>query len=401
MNAKYLKHFLKKSDSSKPGVPMPKETISDINKLVSLTFDESPKVRKQAAESLGKIDDPIAVFALMELSYDKDQEVKDLAQKILDKKQSKGEELMSFADVFSKPQEEIPEEDMEKRKKKVLSPITQLFEKKLGKQKAKAARKKMMPAIEKAYMKAVGKKKKEGNGRKAIQEFLTTYLEAISSIEPVNAIDENDVKEVGKEDVIEESGPEEPEEIAEDIGEIGRVEDAQKLVEELESEDFTEEEEGFSFKELPDTMFKAAYERMMLSNGDETLMKREMKKMSKQINDELNLAFKLAKKKFKETKITNLTEIKNGIRNLNTDILEVTSAENFEYTKGKKKKVVTRLLVKDEDENEAIVYLFDGRGESIDEGVKIKVQKGQVKTFNFTGETAITVGNRGNVYIVL
>jgi len=42
----------------------------DINKLVSLTFDENPEVRKKAAKSLGNLDDPAAVFALVELSYE-------------------------------------------------------------------------------------------------------------------------------------------------------------------------------------------------------------------------------------------------------------------------------------------------------------------------------------------
>ena len=374
---------------------MQKETPQDINKLVSLTFDESPDIRKKAAEMLSKIEDPIAVFALMELTYDKDPEVKKMAQDFMDKKKSKEEEIMSFADVFSKPSKEISEEDMEKRKKKVLSPITQLFEKKLGKEKAKAARKKMMPAIEKAYMNAVGKKKKEGNGRKAIQEFLTTYLEAISSIEPVNPVEE------GKEEPVVVPEPEETFSSEEEIGEIGRIEDAQKLVEEMESQEIIEHKEEESVHEIPDTMFKSAYEKMMLSDGDESIMKKEMKKMSKKINDELELAFKLAKKKFKDTKITNLIGLKNGMRNINTEILSVVDTENLEYTKGKKKKMLTRLLVMDQDENEAVVYLFDGRGSDVQDGMNIKIVKGHVKTFNFTGETAITITDRGNVDIIL
>ena len=57
---------------------------ANINKLVSLTFDERPEVRKQAAKSLGEINDPGAVFALVQLSFDKDPSVREIAQQYLD-----------------------------------------------------------------------------------------------------------------------------------------------------------------------------------------------------------------------------------------------------------------------------------------------------------------------------
>jgi hypothetical protein len=133
------------------------QTPPSLNKLVSLTFDESPRVRRDAARSLGELDDPAALFALVELSYDKDPGVKKIAQDILDLKKHSEKEVMSFAEIFSSEKKSEPgtaAQDRD-RKDKVLAPITMLFERKLGKEKADRVRERMMPAIEKIYQKSV------------------------------------------------------------------------------------------------------------------------------------------------------------------------------------------------------------------------------------------------------
>ena len=52
----------------------------DLDKIVAQAFDSDPQVRLKVANSLSKIDDPRAIFALMELSSDKDEAVKEVAQ---------------------------------------------------------------------------------------------------------------------------------------------------------------------------------------------------------------------------------------------------------------------------------------------------------------------------------
>jgi len=379
-------------------------------------------VSMNPAQLLGKSDDPAAIFALMELAYDKDLKVKEIAQDLLDQKKKSESEVMSFAEIFNNRNPEQPVEgesqvSFDAKKAKLLSPITRLFEKKLGKEKADQIKSKMMPAIEKVYLKSVGSAQKpdEETGRKAMQEFLTSYLEAMSDLE---SIDGKNIMEVANESnakvIVDNPSLLPAGSIDHDLQTVGNQagEFDEKAV--LEMDTLSEEisqikaEEMASFKEeneirsLPDTILKRAYEVAMLSEGDDDILKSEMSSMIKKATRDIRDAFGYAKKKFKSVKLTHLTKIKDGMMNINTDVLDVLSIESKEYLVKKRtgeKSIQTRVLVRDEDGAEAVLYLFDARGVNLAGGMKIKISKGYVKTIS--GETAITVGKRGNVYIVL
>ena len=378
-----------------------------LNRLVSLTFDESPAVRKNAAKELGEIDDPAALFALFELSYDKDVGVKNAALDILEgKKARKQEEAMSFSEIFS-PKNQEPEQKATENipmtaREKVLQPITKLFERRLSKEKADRLRSKMMPAIEKMYMKSVSTPSAAENDseKKAVQEFLTSYLEAVSdmsqsAMQAQPALSQQIPQEFGVH-----------EELAVDLETIGTKEavldNCSKEIAVVESADLAEIKEENDLEKLPDTIFKKAYETMMLAGGDEEVMRSEMRRLTRNYEKEVKLAYSLAKKKFKETKLTHITKIRDNMRNVNTEELIVKEAEHKEYAKTKKSTATyTRVIVNDEEGDEGVVYLFDGRGSVLRAGMKVKIVRGQVKTFDFSHETALTIGAKGNVYIVL
>jgi len=408
------------------------ESTANINKLVSLTFDEKPDVRKEAAKRLGEMDDPAAMFALVELTFDKDQSVRAMAQEYLDKKKQAEPDIMSFATIFAPPAKD-PEEKQDtptEMKDKVLRPITQIFERRYGKEKAEMVRSKMMPSIEKIYQKAhsqqSGKKQSKESGRKVMQEFLTSYLEVISDLDRINGDPIGDIhpsdspppEEAPTPDapaVPEAEVPRRPHTHApkaetedalsaelEVVGRSARIDNLSLEIASVESQEMVELKEQQEIEHLPDTFFKKAYEVMMLSNGDEDIMKQEMERMIVDAQREIGLAFRMAKKRFKETKITNITNLQDGMRNVNSDNLTVKSVENMEYQKTKsKRETLTRLLVNDEAGNEGVVYLFDSRGQTLAPGMRINVVKGIAKTFDFSGETALALGKKGNVYIVL
>ncbi|MFH1520908.1 MAG: HEAT repeat domain-containing protein [Candidatus Micrarchaeota archaeon] len=390
---------------------------ANINKLVSLTFDEKPEVRKRAAKSLGEVNDPAAVFALVELSYDKDPSVRVLAQQYLEKKKQTEPELMSFAKIFSSESEKSNEDKMEEisteTKEKMLKPITQIFEKRLGKERAEVAKSKMMPTIEKIYLKAHqqygSKKKTEEAGRKVMQEFLTSYLEVMSDLDQIGSVPTLSQSKpiiVRPEERILTTEVNIGDEISGELSEVGKKTELINVSAEiatLESNEMEELKEREEITHLPDTFFKKAYETMMLSGGDESIMKQEMEHMVNEARREILQAFKMARRTFKELKITNITKIKSGMRNINTDMLIVKHVETMEYQKTKKQKAsLMRIIINDEIGNEGVVYLFDGRGSEIKTGMRIKIVSGIAKAFNFAGgETALTLAKKSNVYIVL
>lgn len=407
---------------------------ANINKLVSLTFDENPEVRKQAAKSLGNLGDPAAVFALVELTYDKDPSVREIAQKYLEKKKQTEPELMSFATIFSSgAKKEDKDEEPGDARERVLRPITQIFERRLGKERAEAARNKMMPTIEKIYQKAHehggSKKKHEEAGRKVMQEFLTSYLEVMSDLDRIGdgthlvtearvaqpqmqeeqpeIHEEESIQPIVQEPQVQQPrAPEPPNALSDQLDEVGKhsteLDKVSTEIASLETQEIEELKERQEIEHLPDTFFKKAYETMMLSGGDEDVMHQEMEKMASEAKREIGLAFRIAKSKFKEMNITNITKIKDGMRNINTDLLVVKSSESMEYQKTKKvKALLTRVVVNDEAGNEGVIYLFEDRGLTLKPAMRIKVVKGMAKVFGFSGETVLTVGKKGNVYIVL
>lgn len=351
---------------------------NELHKLVSLTFDENPRVRKEAARSLAEIDDPAALFALIELNYDKDPEVRKVAEEVLKKKKSEEREVLSFAEIFdSSGEQQKIEVDEEEKKRRVLSPITKLFEKKLGKEKADVVKSKMMPTIEKIYMK---EKRNYDNGRKSIQEFLTSYLEAIESIS-TTAESEGHLPEKRKD--IEKPSMIYRETLPDELEEIEKEDEAMASI-----------FEGYSQSDM-----RKAYEMMMLSGGDDGIMKREMNRMLREYKRNLKLAFSLAKRRFKETKITELSKIKNGMRNINTESLGIRNVNIIEYHDGKKR--IARITVYDEKGGSMPLYLPVERASLLKEGMVIKIMKGYAKRFAFSNEIALTVSRNGSVCIIV
>ena len=383
-----------------------------LHELISLTFDSDPKVRKQAAVELAKYDAPGAMFALVELTYDKDKNVQETARKLLDEAKGKEPEMMSFADVFSKGEngekkEEKGEEERPRTtaREKMLEPIEKMFEDKLGKEQAKKMKKRMMPTLEKMYMRAM--EEKEGGEReiskenkKVVEEMLEGYLDVVAG----SGEKEIEISEPRQKSLAEELGLVSTKELKPD--EVFKEVEKSSLEDESAVEEGPSPEEEWA-KEKAEmtpggTVFKFAFDTMMASKGDEKVMKKAMKKLTKNTGDQIKLAFDVAKKRYKELNITDITEIKSGMRNINTGALYVKSLEHKDYQRTKTKKdVFTRIVVADPEGSEGLIYLFNQRGNPIRPGMKLKLEKAYSKTFDWSGETAMTVSKKGKVYIIL
>ncbi|MFA5050394.1 MAG: HEAT repeat domain-containing protein [Candidatus Micrarchaeia archaeon] len=375
----------------------------ELQKLISLTFDENPEVRKRAAKKLAELNDPGALFALVELTYDKDASVKETVKRILEKRKPSAEDLVPFSDLFSfkmdgSENKETNDLNLDKQKR-ILHPIEALFEKRLGKEKAEIVKRKMMPSLERVYLKATSKGNMEEtfekDRRNAVQEFLTTYIDAISDM-PGNGKENERMEAPHSIDSLENldmvsasNSLEEP--------------DVKMILKEVEDsfglEDNSDERHEKFLKGAEDSLFRKAYEIMMYSQGDSAIMKKEMKRMMKNAQRDIKLAFHLAREKFRENKITKLTEIKEKMRNITTDDLMVKSIEKIEFKKPRSSVMAYRVIVADPQENEGVIYLFDGKAELLQAGIKIKLLKAYSKVIN--GETSLTIGSAGNIYVVI
>ena len=343
---------------------------SEIEHLISLTFDSDPEVRKKAALELAKYDDPGVILALLELAGDKNKEVAETARKILNEKKEKDPQIKPLTELFEGVNfsgiEEEEKISSDESRKKILEPIEKAFVKALGKEKAKKLMPKLMPKLFKAY----------SSHEKKFQTAITQYLETIG---------------------------EETEEPSIEIEEVGTGEkvDIAKEAMLVEVDDLFTIEEKKLIEETNPSFFRMLYDVMLLSGGDERALNAQAKKLKKFLESQINLALKLAKKKFKEVKLTDISKIKNGMKNITTGPLFVVDVSHREYPKTKTKKAVyTRVVVRDEEGKEGVIYLFDNRGKFIKPGMRIKVERGKAKTFKFSGETAITVDKRGKVIAI-
>lgn len=377
---------------------------AELHRLVSLTFDERPSVRKEAAQMLANIDDPAAIFALIELSYDRDIEVKTRAQDLLQKKKSAEQDILSFAEIFSpKEKQQVAQErllNIEQRRERVLSPITKLFEKRFGKGRADILKSRMMPTIEKIYLQNKEPPKDEESGKTAMQEILTSYLEAmedVSGSEEVGQIEQIIKPHIEGQKIKETKHHHRAKEIEDEL-----TEHQKQLILEDDEQIITVEDDGkdaLNYGESP-TAFRKAYDLMALSAGDERIMKKEMNRLFTEFKKDLKLAFTLARNKFKEVNVTSVGKIKDGMRNINTESLRIKSVENVEY--GQKKKThITKVIVYDEQGTSISLYLEPGRAALLRVGVIIKVVRGHAKRLPGLNEFGLVMGPKSNVYIVL
>jgi hypothetical protein len=383
----------------------------EIARLVSLTFDSNPKVRIATARALGEVNDPAATLAMLELGSDRNKEVAKVANEILDKMKLNKPDMLPLTELFKgvdfsggrKEERPIANEEIQRK----IDPIQKEFEKSMGKEKADQLKPKLFDLALKH------------NNKTALQNLLTQvmnfYAPPVAEQKPAETKEqrqqakeqrqlEKEQKQEEKEQETEESVP-----AKEGMGIAGVTftetsVDAAKLIG-REAEDMTKdslftEEEKKVIEEGDPSIIKMAYDSMLISDS-EPLLEHQRDTMKKFLDHQVDVAFRLAKKKFKEVKITDISNIKDGWKGITTDYLLVKKIEHRQYDRTKNaREVYTRLTVADPEGKEGIVYLFENRGSLIRDGMNIRLEKAKSKTFKFSGETVLTVDKRGKVYAI-
>jgi hypothetical protein len=151
------------------------ERADDVDRMVSQAFDSDPSVRMKVAQGLSRIDDPRAIFALIELSSDKDEAVKETAQRALGNFKEEKEDIVSIGKLLSERKAQ-PQAAASTSSATAQSPVPQ------------SPRANMMPAIERLFA-HYEPKKRESARRKLLPSLRKLFGFRPEELDPLQELD--------------------------------------------------------------------------------------------------------------------------------------------------------------------------------------------------------------------
>ncbi|MCX8195092.1 MAG: HEAT repeat domain-containing protein [Candidatus Micrarchaeota archaeon] len=299
-----------------------------IDRLVAQAFDSDPKVRLKVAEELGKSDDPRAIFALIELSSDKEEAVKEAALRSLDKfKKEEGEAIVSLEKLFAERRETKKPEEVPQVQQKMLPTIEKLFSH-YDPKKRESVKRKLLPSLEKLF---------------GIRQ-LPHSPDPLHGVESISHPEEKS----------EEAAP--PQESApknatnfpfgqEDDDEAEKVPQKSHLLE-IEQEEEAEGEEKEEGNEMAaNKYYQLAYRIATTPGMGKAELKREQNRIISNFKKEVGMAFKMAEERAKEEGLASFSNLKPGMKNLSFSEMQVVGISDIGY--GARKKPFAKIRLSD------------------------------------------------------
>jgi len=340
----------------------------DLDRVVAQAFDSDPSVRLKVANSLSKIDDPRAIFALIELSSDKDEAVKETAQRGLGQRKNEQEEIVSIGKLLS-----------ERKSQPAQAPTATGMPQQLS-QSQQTSRTNMMPAIERLFA-HYEPKRRESAKRKLLPSLQKLFGFRPEELDPLRELDKisasqqaHEIDRTGtpqRQPTHERNEEENKPKNAENFP-FGKHEEpfetrhkAETLVEvseddiELVSEGKEHHEANYE-EEAPDSRqesehgtvsryYALAYRIATTPGMGRGELKRESNRLINDFKREVELAFKLASEKAREEGLATFANLKPGMKNLSFNEMPISSISEIAY--GPKRKPYARIM------------LFDGKKE--------------------------------------
>ena len=275
----------------------PEEKPDSTDSLVARAFDSDPKVRLKVAQELGSIDDPRAIFALIELSSDKEEPVKEAAQRSLGNFKEESAEIVSL------------EKLMAERKVVHQQPVAPAPAASYG------TSQRMAPTIERLFA-HYEPKKRESVKRRLFPSLQKLFGFSKQELDPLQDIEKiahaptpaSQVVEVmGKEDIPSENAPNFPfgqkKEAApkpSDLVEMDEA-DAEMVSQPVSHEEEREASEEETEEEAPQNKYFALAYRLASTPGmGKTELKAEQNRLISNFKKEVEIAFKVAFARAKE-----------------------------------------------------------------------------------------------------
>ena len=383
-------------DKSKPRAKQaslldaPEDKPDSTDSLVAKAFDSDPKVRLKVAQDLGKIDDPRAVFALIELSSDKEEAVKVAAQKSLGQFKEEAETIVSLEKLLAERKEQKAQPQAVSQ---MMAPTIEKLFSHYEPNKRESVKKKLFPSLQKLFgfskqdLDPLHELEKIGSSAPAIvppQQERNTVIPAENA--PNFPFGQKKEEVPQKSDMLEiDDGECEPG--------ASRSSDAQMEPE----EDETSEEEKEHMRQVAENrLYSLAYRIATTPGMGKAELKREQNRLLANFKKEVGLAFKLAEERAAEEGLASLSNLKPGMKNLSFAEMQIVSISDTGY--GAKKKPFAKAKISD-GHREVSALIPSERAHGIAQQDRI-ILKGVSVDFLVEGnEVVLVVKNKSRVLV--
>jgi len=384
----------------------PEDKPDSIDSLVAKAFDSDPKVRLKVAQELGKIDDPRSVFALIELSSDKEEAVKEAAQRSLGSFKGEEEAIVSLEKLLAERKEQ---------KAQPSSPTTV----------TPAVSQRMAPSIERLFSHY------EPNKRESVKRRLLPSLQKLfgfskQDLDPLRELDKissasrtsepEETEElpirppVAKERIPTENAPNFPfgqkkeKETAPQPQDRVELDDDHEMVsapgradEEFDDEQPSAEEMAHKEELSANRLYSLAYKIATTPGMGKGELKREQNRMLASFKRDIGMAFKMAEERAKEEGYASFSNLKPGMKNLSFQEMQIVSISDTGY--GSKKKHFAKVKLSD-GHREVPVLIPSERAHGINQIDHLALKGVSVDFLVETNEIVLLVKNKSRVIVV-
>lgn len=387
---------------------MTSEKQKRVDALIAESYSADPKVRMKVVAEISALgNDPGAIFALLELSSDKDVNVKGKAQEALERLRSTEKtDVLSIEKLFLQSESEHVETENDV-KVKLFPSIEKMFT-------AKKAKQRMMSTLEKYF----SKRKKHNEELVAVsreegQTKIGEHFEVMRRVEKIgeyiSAKDKEGLAEPAREEEIgsiggyEGSKEEVKSEGDREMGEETAPSDAKDKdpVVETAEEDASlvsreEEKSVVSGDPFFEEIYARAYSLASREGATDKMLSDEEKNVAKELSHKVEMAFRLAKLQCRGMGVQRLASLKIGMKKIRLPEVTVGEVERIEIRKRKKSTDALKITLLDQT-GKFPLCLTQGRGRGIAAGDRVAVQGAYVEEIGESGEAALFVTPKGKI----
>lgn len=368
----------------------------NIDKVVAQAFDSDPKVRLRVAEELGKIDDPRAIFALIELSSDKEEIVKEMARRSLGQFKEEEETIVSLEKLLSERKEirkdpGRPQQEPSSEARQMMAPTIERLFSHYEPKKRESVKKKLFPSLQKLF------------------GFRQQELDPLRGLEHI----EHPVQSASQQGAETKKEPDVPRENAANFP-FGQKKEAPRPEYAVHAEqddlvdagssssriDMEPEDEEASDSEDEGSHgrhYDYAYRIASTPGMGKAELRRECGRIISNFKKDVEMAFKMAEDRVKEEGFAALSGIKPGMKNLSFAEMEVVSVSTIGY--GARRKPFSKLVITD-GKREVPVILPQERASGIAQKDMVALKGVLVDFLVESNEVVLVVKNRSKVMLV-